>query len=324
MSSRRLLVLTAGPLLIVGALYWTTMPRAAVGRSTTASNSATVSPSPSHDGPAAGSDEGEPESINKQCQVTADELAHALKGECHIVVRAPYVLVGDMSKAELDRSHRETIVPTARALSIMYFDRPPVHPVTIFLLASEKSYQRYAEQLDGRRQPNYAGYYLRSGRRIVLNASTGSGTLAHELTHALAHFDFPNMPEWFDEGLASLQEQSDFSDDGLRLSGTSNWRLNYLIPAIRQSRLRSIASLVASTEIQSGHEAIDYAHARYFCLYLQKRRLLGPFYRKFRANVAGDPTGVETLRSLLGTSSLDDVDRSFRAWVLSLHKVRRG
>jgi len=124
----------------------------------------------------------------------------------------------------------------------------------------------------------------------VLNISTGRGTLAHELTHALAHFDFPDMPEWFDEGLASLGEESEFSDDGLRLTGISNWRLNYVLPELRQNRLRPLQSLIVSGNVRPGYEAVDYAHARYFCLYLQQRQLLGPYYRKFRARAASDPS----------------------------------
>ena len=63
---------------------------------------------------------------------------------------------------------------------------------------------------------------------------------------------------------------------------------------------------------------IDYAHARYFCLYLQSRRLLSPFYRKFRLAADTDPTGIDTLRELLQAESLATTDKEFRRWVLGL------
>lgn len=263
------------------------------------------------------------QSLEEACRQTASRLAPSLGADCRLLVRAPYVLGGDLPEAALERHLSETILPTARALSTLYFDRQPDQPIVLLLFSTESSYRQHAEKLDGRERPNYSGYYQRSDRRIVLNISTGRGTLAHELTHALAHFDFPDMPEWFDEGLASLGEESEFSDDGLRLTGISNWRLNYILPELRQNRLRPLQSLIVSGNVRPGYEAVDYAHARYFCLYLQQRQLLGPYYRKFRARVAGDPSGLETLRELLGADSLDAVDRDFRAWLIALAPAAR-
>ena len=40
-----------------------------------------------------------------------------------------------------------------------------------------------------------------------------------------------------------------------------------------------------------------------FCLYLQSRRLLAPYYRKLRKNRHTDPTGIDTLKDLLQTDS---------------------
>jgi hypothetical protein len=203
----------------------------------------------------------------------------------------------------------------------LYFDAVPDQPIAVLLFAGEESYRRHAEVLDGRQRPNYAGYYERSERRVVVNIATGNGTLAHELTHALAHFDFPAMPEWFDEGLASLAEQSEFSEDGLRLAGVSNWRLNYLQPALKRGQLRSVDSLIADGHVRPGQEAVDYAHARYLCLYLQERNLLAPYYRKFRANAGRDRAGLWTLCQLLGTDSLDTFDQQFREWAATLTPV---
>ena len=40
-------------------------------------------------------------------------------------------------------------------------------------------------------------------------------------------------------------------------------------------------------------------------------------YRKFRGAVKDDPDGIATLSALFGARSLEDIDRDFRAWVLS-------
>ena len=125
------------------------------------------------------------------------------------------------------------------------------------------------------------------------------------------------MPEWFDEGLASLHEQSRFSDDGLRLKGSSNWRINDLLPVVRSNRLHSLSELMSVQTVRTEEKAVHYAHARYFCLYLQSRNLLEPFYRKFRQTAEQDPTGIRTLSEVLQVDSLERVERDFRNWLLS-------
>lgn len=255
-------------------------------------------------------------SLDDDCFRKGAELSGLIGNGCRVLVRTPFVLAGDVSEAELEQHYRETIVTTARALFVNYFDREPDEPITIVICASDASYQTTAQLLDGNPRVAYSGYYERGDRRLVINAATGNGTLAHELTHALAHFDFPDMPEWFDEGLASLHEQSEFSDDGLRIIGRPNWRVRFLVPAIRGGTLQSLESLMSSRHVRSDEQAVDYAQARYLCLYLQQRNLLSPFYRKFRESASHDPTGQRALCRLFGVDTISDVDRDFQKWAL--------
>ena len=238
--------------------------------------------------------------ITVACDERARQLGQHLDEQDRIIVRPPFVIGGDLSEAELDRYYVQTILPTKRALDLAYFDHGPDKPLTLLLYSNERAYRDAAWKLDRRNTTNYYGYYIRSDKRIVVNIGTGEGTLAHELAHALGHFDFPNMPEWFDEGLASLYEEADFSEDGLQLNGLSNWRLNHLLSAMQQRRLGTLESLISAREIREEKQAIEYAHARYFCLYLQERGLLPFFYRKFRDRAANDPSGLRTLCEILG------------------------
>jgi len=252
------------------------------------------------------------------CEMLAGELAGRLSPACRLIVRPPFVLGGDLPEADLDEHYRETIVPTLRALSVSYIDRQPTYPVVLLMFSGEAAYREHAQRLDGRPAVNYHGYYQREKHRALLNIATGSGTLAHELTHALAHSDFPDMPEWFDEGLASLHEESEFSTDGLHLVGLANWRLYYLIEALEHDRLQSLESFVRSGMVRGGNEAVGYAQARYLCLYLQHRGLLEPFYRKFRSTAETDPMGEAVLCRLLQVGRLGEADAEFRAWISSL------
>lgn len=263
-------------------------------------------------------------SLTVACDERARELGKKLDERDRIIVRPPFVIGGNLTEAELDHYYADTVLPTKRALDLAYFDHSPDQPLTLLLYADERAYRDASWRLDRRNTASYYGYYIRTDRRIVVNIGTGAGTLAHELTHALGHVDFPNMPEWFDEGLASLYEEAEFTDDGLQLKGLSNWRLNHLLSAMQKRRLGTLEALISSREIREERQAIEYAQARYFCLYLQERGLLPFYYRKFRNRAEVDPSGLRTLCRMFDTENLDSVDRDFRQWVIALYEqVRR-
>lgn len=264
--------------------------------------------------------ETEGKNIEAACRQAERHLKLELGGRFHTLVRPPYVVAGDFPLVQLEQCYSSVIRPVERALQASYFDRPPDEPIVVVLCSTEASYRECASRLDAHVPDSQYGYYRRDKRRIVANLATGYGTLAHELTHALAHFDFPQMPEWFDEGLAALHEQARFTDNGLRLKGLPNWRVNVVLQALEQGRLEPIASFVARPSLRRERTAADYAYARYFCLYLQHHRLLEPFYRKFRFAAAHDqdPTGLPTLKRLLAVESAEEIDLRFRAWLRSL------
>ena len=257
----------------------------------------------------------DPSHQTEACLTLANNLRQRLPNGWSVVVHEPFVLGGDCNTKVLDESYRRTILPTARALSIQYFDHPPTWPVTILLCSSDDSYRECQQRLDERERIEYSGIYSRTEHRIVINVATGDGTLAHELTHALAHADFPSLPEWLDEGLASLHEECEFSADGLRLIGLDNWRQTPLREAHQREQLRSVMDLASERFATSDRAAIDYAHARYFCLFLQQRRLLEPLYRKCRSRAETDPTGVLSLCELFTTRRPGEIDEQFQAWL---------
>lgn len=261
--------------------------------------------------------------LRQACENVAQEILPQLSRNNTVLIRPPYVLAGDMSESALETLHRDFVQPTQRALNVSFFDVTPTEPITIVAFAKEAGFRDFARRVDRRKSDSYYGYYLRTHRRLVVNVSTGAGTLAHELTHALAHFDFPDMPEWFDEGLASVFEQSEFSDTGHRLTGTDNWRVNLILRAMHDNQLRKADELVQGRSVRANHESIDYAHARYVCLFLQDQQLLEPFYRKLRSRAETDPNGWRTLREVVASESAADIDADFRRWVVKYHKTQR-
>ncbi|HWP40682.1 MAG TPA: hypothetical protein VNL70_07125, partial [Tepidisphaeraceae bacterium] len=152
---------------------------------------------------------------------------------------------------------------------------------------------------------------------MLMNVATGTGTLVHELVHALMRADFPDAPGWFNEGLASLYEQCTL--DGQTITGLKNWRLPALKQAIQENRLRPLSELIDDPRFyRQDLTGLNYAQARYLLMYLQEKGLLREYYRRFRAARGEDPTGRKTLENLIAPQSLDDLDRAWRAWVLAL------
>ena len=306
----RRLILTLGPPAMIGAIYALCFP--APVREQTRATAQIVEA----EARAARERAGQDQALTAACIASARELMPSLPPS-RLIIRPPFVIAGDVSATELDRLYRETVLPVTSALWRSYFDRKPDRPVTILALSDQSSYSAAAAELDGYAPLAYAGYTQRDRRRIVVNLSTGQGTLAHELAHMLAFFDFPEMPEWFDEGLAALHEEALFSDDGLTLVGKSNWRSQLLSDALRHDRLPPLANVIRNPEFRGEGEGLNYALVRGFCHYLQERNMLSSFYRKFRTGAALDPTGIATLCELLGAASLDDVDHDFRIWIAS-------
>lgn len=119
-------------------------------------------------------------------------------------------------------------------------------------------------------------------------------------------------------------EQSEFSENNHRLTGTDNWRVHHVLRALHENHLRSTGDLIQGKSVRANNEAIDYAHARYVCLYLQEQQLLEPFYRKLRARSETDPDGWRTLRELVARENASELDADFHRWVVKYHKAQRN
>lgn len=313
MSIQRSVLLSVGPLVLMAGFYLLTFSEVQVGKAS--SNAVRLSAPEMFSNPTPIKAAAPSTSLQLKCEARAESLRKRISLHINVLVKPPYVLMGDYETETLEALHQKTILPIQHALSISYFDTQPDQPITIITLSSKERYQQVADELDQRKTGSYYGYFRSDEMRIVLNLATGSGTMGHELTHALAQVDFPEMPEWFDEGLASLHEQCEFSEEGNQLRGTSNWRSQLLLSALDRELLPELTTLVQQIRISKKQEALTYAYARYFCLYLQQKKLLSPFYRKLRTNQKSDQTGVRTLEQLLNVNQLSEVDADFQKWL---------
>ena len=260
--------------------------------------------------------------IDEKCRRLAGRWRERFEAErMTCIVSPPFVVAGDGGPQRVARYVDHTIRAADAALERKFFDRSrPDEPVLIFLFESAESYERLAKKWLGDEPSTPYGYFRRDNI-MVMNVGTGTGTLVHELVHALIRPDFPDVPEWFNEGLGSLFEQCTLNDGDIR--GLANWRLPALQRAIRDKKLRPLKDLIEDADFYGDrHVGLNYAQARYLLMYLQEQDKLAKYYKQLRADHADDKTGLATLKAVIEPQSLEQFEKDWRAWVLTLRFER--
>ena len=260
-----------------------------------------------------------PEKLVKACAAKALAIRAEYGRKLNVIARPPFVVAGDTSAEQLASYTEGSVVRPAKAMWIAYFDRKPDQVITVYLFAGKKNYDAYARRdyPDGGRP--FFGYYMPTDRRLVMDIETGTGTLVHELTHALIVYDFPEVPTWFNEGLASLHEQCSVRET--TIVGWTNWRLGGLQQAIRENKLRPLGDLVTKRDFYGRLQGVNYAQARYFIMYMQTKGVLRKFYKHFRAHHSGEGADVKAIEHVFGRS-LAQIEKEFIAWAKTLRFTR--
>jgi hypothetical protein len=256
--------------------------------------------------------------VPQKCQKVVDTWKDRFAEEgFHYVVAPPFVIAGNGTPRQIERYRDQTVLASAKALKATYFKTDPGEPVLILLFETEGPYKRLAKKwFDKENVPHYG--YFRHDNIMLMNVGTGTGTLVHELTHALIKPDFPDVPSWFNEGLASLYEQCSLGGTPA-IRGLVNWRLPGLQKAIKDGTLRSLEELIDDPRFyREDLVGVNYAQARYLMLYLQDKGLLVKYYTSFRDSVANDPTGLAALKKIIAPQTLDDFESDWRKWVMAL------
>ncbi|QEG21839.1 DUF1570 domain-containing protein [Mariniblastus fucicola] len=261
--------------------------------------------------------------INRVVQPSLDFEAHAdglrktYGNEFSVVVEKPFVVIGDQPQAEVEKWATGTIRWAVKQIKESYFEQDPDHIINIWLFKDSESYYRNAERLFGSKPTTPYGYYSPSDKALVMNISTGGGTLVHEIVHPFMAANFEACPSWFNEGLASLYEQS--SEQNGKIVGLTNWRLRGLQLAIHDGLLGSFENMMSTTDREFYDGAsTNYAQARYLCYWLQQQGKLREFYRRFSENAANDQSGIDTLKEILGTNDLKAFQAGWEKEVLKL------
>ncbi len=253
----------------------------------------------------------------------AAHLARLQVPEGFTVVRQPpFVVIGDERPDVVRLRATNTVKWAVDKLKQDYFQRDPAEVIDIWLFKDAASYTNHARQLFHDTPTTPFGYYSPEHRALIMNIATGGGTLVHEIVHPFMRANFPDCPAWFNEGLASLYEQSSERQGHIR--GKINWRLKGLESAIKAGKTISFEQLTATsdTEFYGGRNGYNehYAQSRYLCYYLQEKGLLRKFYHEFVANAKRDPTGLQTLKRVLGEEDMAVFQRKWEKFVLGLRQ----
>jgi hypothetical protein len=235
-----------------------------------------------------------------------------------ILVEKPFVVIGDMPAKSVQRWAEGTVRWSVKMLKAEYFPKDPKHILNIWLFNDKDSYESHNVSLFGSKPTTPYGYYSDVHKALVMNISTGGGTLVHEICHPFMAMNFPLCPSWFNEGLASLYEQCEEREG--RIWGLTNWRLRGLQESIKDRRVPKFKTLCETTtrEFYDDNKGVNYAQARYLCYYLQQQKKLREYYQAFRKNARDDPSGYATLQKVLEIENMDDFQKMWEGFVLHL------
>lgn len=165
--------------------------------------------------------------------------------------------------------------------------KTPDPEVTLLLFSDAARYRAVARTL---REPLISdwGFYLPDRRTAIANVGASIGNLRHELVHPLLGDDYPTIPAWLNEGIASLYGSAQRTKAGFKF--LVNYRLRDLQRALESGTVPSLAELAASTaaDVHGERAMVYYAVSRYLLLYLDTQGTLGTVYAELRASKVGD------------------------------------
>lgn len=262
--------------------------------------------------PVTGSD-----SVNISFTARINELKGALSDDFIVKEHSYFVIASNLNEIETEKILTNTIDKAVECFYNDYFSTRPDEATTIFLFKDDKTYRYWAKTLYDDDDLSKYGYYKPSEKTMLMNINTGTGTLVHEMTHALARYDFPDIPSWFNEGLGSLYERCSLNNK--TILGYVNWRLPALQDAIADKSYTSIEKLMKTNweEFYGAGSDVNYSQARYLCMYLQEQGLLKKYYKHFRDTYKDDNTGITQMEKITGRS-ISELDADYVTWVKTL------
>ncbi len=265
----------------------------------------------------------EKEEEKKPSQEELNKLVEEIKAELkeedysYDTIDGLFVCASNASKKDFDRA-KKTITGVVKAIYKDFVTKKLTKPIKVYLFRDPDSYNQYCKDVLKNAPSTPFGFFLSGQSKMVMDISTGTGTLAHELVHPMIMNDFKDIPTWFNEGFASLYEQSTYTEDGT-IKGLVNWRLPKLQEKLDEVSLEKLLKTTDSSF--RSNSGLNYASARYLCMYLQEQGTLKEFYKTFKGRYekVEDKTGIKTLKDVM-KKDVDEIEKEWKAWVKKLKR----
>ena len=258
--------------------------------------------------------------LREQIKQKLSSPSRAPLAEFSVVIQKPFVVVGDEPREAVQQHAEGTVKWAVDRLKQDFFPNDPSEILDIWLFKDAASYEQNTRLLFGDQPTTPYGYYSSRHKALIMNISTGGGTLVHEIVHPFMEANFPACPPWLNEGLGSLYEQC--GDVAGHIHGFTNWRLPGLQKAIKSGNVPAFKTLTAmdTNAFYNEDKGVNYAQARYLCYYLQEKDVLVKFYQEFVARPKEDPSGFKALQKILAETDMDAFKTKWENYVLGLRQ----
>ena len=186
-------------------------------------------------------------------------------------------------------------------------DKSGLRPVDVCLFARSRSYVEFAALVTGTSKYGMdRGFFVPYRRLVIVDLSRGLGALRHELVHVLLRDDLGTLPDWLDEGIASLYVSVKPAKRGLEF--LTDHRLGQLRTARAEGKLPTLEKLVSidDREMYGPDYPVYYALSRFVLLYLDRRGKLESFMKTVLSRRRTKAWQLQVLKSFVEFSAFGE------------------
>ncbi len=234
-----------------------------------------------------------------------------------------FVIISDLDEQLTYTLIDNDIRNTVSSMEENFVSKTPVDATPIFLFANFEKYKEFVLKNFEIEESDISpyGFFKISKNAIVVRYVSWKGSISHEVTHKFTRRDFPDMPSWFDEGFASLNEKSTFKNGVL--IGDFSFRIIPLRRAIKENTYTGLENLMETDddEMYGKRTSFYYAQSRYLLMFLQQQGLLTDYYKQFRDSYNTDKSGISQLEKITGRP-ISQLDKELLEFIKSFDDVK--